>query len=123
MKPEPKRGEINTDFGLYVERPFHVVSMMRKHRYLDLIGRNLVIKTPNGFKSQVFYFDQKSKTIKSDMHKSLSFDIRSAGRTNNMQVWNTNSHWFQLFRYVGQNLVNVKDKRVLDVSGNKDREG
>ena len=51
LKPEPKKGELNTEFGLYVERPFHIVSQMPFHRYLDILGRNLVIKTPNGRKT------------------------------------------------------------------------
>lgn len=48
IKPEPKKGELNTEFGLYVERPFHIVSHMPSQRYLDMVGSNLVIKTPNG---------------------------------------------------------------------------
>ena len=51
MKPEPKKGQLNRYFGLYVERNFHVVSRLGKRRYLDIINRNLVIKTPNGFKT------------------------------------------------------------------------
>jgi hypothetical protein len=65
MRAIPKKGQKNLDFGFYVERPFHIVSEMPSHRYLDMIGRNLVIKTPNGRKSQMFWFDQRSKTIKS----------------------------------------------------------
>jgi len=64
-KPEPKKGELNKDFGLYVEREFHVVTFMASGRYLDLINNNIVLKTPNGFSSQRWFFDQKSKTIKS----------------------------------------------------------
>jgi len=46
---EPVKGELNTDFGLYVERDFYVVSELKDNRYLDLINnRNMVIKTPNG---------------------------------------------------------------------------
>jgi hypothetical protein len=46
---EPKKGELNKDFGLYVERPFHIVSQLSSHRYLEVIdNRNMVIKTPNG---------------------------------------------------------------------------
>jgi hypothetical protein len=46
---EPKKGELNKDFGLYVERPFYIVSELGEHRYLDLINnRNMVIKTRNG---------------------------------------------------------------------------
>lgn len=94
MRPEPKKGELNTDFGFFVERPFHIVSEMRSHRYLDMLGRNLVIKTSNGKTSQVFWFDQRSKTIKSQFKRGWSFDIQNAGRTANMQMWNTNSGWF-----------------------------
>jgi hypothetical protein len=54
---EPKKGELNEDFGLYVERPFYISSAMDSHRYLDLINnRNMVIKTPNGRKTQIWYF-------------------------------------------------------------------
>ena len=46
---EPKKGEMNTKFGLYVERDFHIVSALGNNKYLDLINnRNMVIKTPNG---------------------------------------------------------------------------
>jgi len=31
---EPKKGELNEDFGFYVERPFHIVSMLPRRRYL-----------------------------------------------------------------------------------------
>jgi hypothetical protein len=65
LPAEPKKGQKNKDFGLYVERPFHIVSQAGRHRYLDLISRNLVIKIANGRKTQLFWFDQRSKTIKS----------------------------------------------------------
>lgn len=34
FKGEPKKGELNEDFGFYVERPFHIVSMLPRRRYL-----------------------------------------------------------------------------------------
>ena len=34
---EPVKGELNTDFGLFVDRDFYVVSAMKSHRYIDLI--------------------------------------------------------------------------------------
>jgi hypothetical protein len=56
-KREPIKGELNKKFGLYVERDFYAVSAMGDHRYLDLINnRNMVIKTPNGRKTQIWYF-------------------------------------------------------------------
>jgi hypothetical protein len=46
---EPKKGELNKEFGLYVERDFNVISAMKPNRYLEVINnRNMVIKTPNG---------------------------------------------------------------------------
>lgn len=65
LKNDPKKGELNLDFGLYVERHFHIISGMASGRYLDINGRDLVINAPNGKASQKWYFDQKSKTIKS----------------------------------------------------------
>jgi hypothetical protein len=91
---EPKKGELNEKFGLYVERDFYVVSELDSHRYLDIINnRNLVIKTPNGRKTQRWYFHQQSLTIRTRLNNQ-SFDIKSAGRTNDMQIWSTNSGWF-----------------------------
>jgi hypothetical protein len=94
MPAEPKKGELNERFGLYVERDFYIVSEMPTNKYLDLINkRNMVIKTSNGRKTQIWYFDQKSLTIKTRLNNQ-SFDIKSAGKTNDMQIWSTNSGWF-----------------------------
>ena len=87
---EPKKGELNKDFGLYVDRTFHIVSEMNSHRYLDLINnRNMVIKTKNGRNTQEWWFDQASLTIKTRLNNQ-SFDIQNSGKTNNMQIWSTN---------------------------------
>jgi membrane carboxypeptidase/penicillin-binding protein PbpC len=91
---EPVKGELNKMFGLYVERPFYIISELNEHRYLDLINnRNMVIKTRNGRNTQTWYFDQRSLTIKTKLNNQ-SWDIKSAGKTNNMQIWSTNSGWF-----------------------------
>jgi hypothetical protein len=122
-EPEPKKGELNKDFGLYVERPFHVSTKLPSGRYLDTIGNNIVIKTPNGFNTQQWYFDQKTRTIKSVGNAGKSWDIKNAGKSNNLQVWNTNSGWFQFFKYEVENFVNIHSGKVLDVAGGKDAEG
>jgi hypothetical protein len=120
---EPTKGQLNIRFGLYVERSFYIISRMTSGRYLDLINnRNMVIKTQNGRKTQEWYFDQRSLTIKTRLNNQ-SWDIQSAGRTRNMQVWSTNSGWFQIFMYRRQNFVNIQSKKVLDVTGNRDQEG
>jgi hypothetical protein len=92
-KRDPIKGELNEDFGLYVERPFFIVSEMSNHRYLDLIGRNFVIKTRNGRTSQQWWFHQQSLTIKSKS-MSQSWDIKSSGKSQDIQVWSTNSNWW-----------------------------
>jgi hypothetical protein len=82
----------------------------------------MVIKTPNGRNTQVWWFDQASLTIKTKLNNQ-SFDIQNSGKTNNMQVWSTNSNWWQFFQYKDEQFVNYVNKKVLDVSGGKDTEG
>jgi len=123
MPAEPKKGELNKKFGLFVERDFYIVSQLASHRYLDLINnRNMVIKVPNGRNTQKWYFDQKSLTIKTRLNNQ-SWDIQSAGKTNNMQVWSTNSGWFQVFKYEKGQFINWTNSKVLDVFQAKDEEG
>jgi hypothetical protein len=93
-KGEPGPGELNEDFGLVVDRDFYVVSKMSSGRYLDLINnRNFVIKTRNGRKSQLWYFHQQSLTIRS-RYNNQSWDIKTSGKTADMQIWSTNSGWW-----------------------------
>jgi membrane carboxypeptidase/penicillin-binding protein PbpC len=116
---EPKKGELNKDFGLYVERDFYVVSELSTHRYLDLINnRNFVIKVSNGRNTQRWYFDQKSLTIKTRLNNQ-SWDIKSAGKTRDMQVWSTNSGWFQIFKYVSEGKESDTSSDLEKCSGNK----
>lgn len=91
---EPTKGQLNKDFGLIVERPFYIVSAMSSGRYLDILGNNVVIKTANGYNTQRWIFDQKTKTIKSVGMSNRSLDIQSAGKSANLQVWSTNSGWW-----------------------------
>jgi hypothetical protein len=82
----------------------------------------MVIKTKNGRKTQVWYFHQQSLTIRT-RYNNQSFDIKNAGKTNDMQIWSTNSGWFQLFKYENKQFVNWTNSKVLDVTGSKDNEG
>jgi hypothetical protein len=122
-KGEPTKGQLNERFGLYVERDFYVVSSLPDNRYLDLINnRNMVIKTQNGRRTQVWYFHQQSLTIRT-RYNNQSWDIKSAGRTNNMQIWSTNSGWFQVFKYQNSQFINWSNNKALSVAGTKDIEG
>jgi hypothetical protein len=93
-KGEPTKGELNEDFGLYVERDFYIVTQLPSGRYLDLINnKNMVIKTANARKTQTWYFHQASLTIRT-RYNNQSWDIKSSGRTRDMQIYSTNSKWW-----------------------------
>jgi hypothetical protein len=47
-KRDPVKGELNEDFGIYVDRTFYIQTQMKSKRLLDILGRNFVIKTRNG---------------------------------------------------------------------------
>jgi hypothetical protein len=86
----------------------------------------MVIKTENGRNTQVWWFDQKSLTIRTKLNNQ-SWDIKSAGNTEEMQIWSTNSGWFQIFKYDGEHFTTWDGRRnksrALDVDGSKDEEG
>jgi hypothetical protein len=92
---EPGKGELNEEYGLYIERPFYIISSLGENRYMDVINeRDLVIKTPNEYDSQKWYFDQRTLTIKNKMFSHKSLDINGSGKTTDMQIWNTNGKWW-----------------------------
>jgi hypothetical protein len=131
-KPEPKpeepkppgKGELNVEFGMYVEREFYIISSLGENRYLDVIDqRKVVIKTPNEYDSQKWWFDQKTKSIRNKMYKDRSLDIANGGQSDDLQLWHANGHWFQVFKFQSNYFVNVKDERVFTVEGAKDTEG
>jgi hypothetical protein len=122
-KGEPGKGELNEDFGLYVERDFYVQTAMGSGRYLDLINnRNFVIKIRNGRPTQKWYFHQQTLTIRS-RYNNQSWDIQNSGKTSNMQIWSTNSGWWQIFKFEVDRFVNIQNRKNLDVVGAKDEEG
>lgn len=96
-KGQPKKGELNEDFGFYVERPFHIVSMLPRRRYLQRVdpatSQEIKIKQPNSYKSQVWYFDQKTLTIKCQAN-GQSLNINNNGRSNNLNTRNTQDNWY-----------------------------
>jgi hypothetical protein len=121
---EPGKGELYEEFGLYILRPFFLISAVGENRYLDVVDeRNIVIKTPNEYDSQKWMFDYKSKTIINLMYKDKSLDITNGGKSNDMQLWKTNGNWFQQFQWINHYLKNVQDNRVLEVKNGEDKEG
>lgn len=84
---DPKKGEFNEKYGLYVERPFHIVSELKGNRYLDLrSNRYMVTNSRSKSVDQIWYFDQKSLTIRSKNANEQVFAIERSGTTNNMET-------------------------------------
>jgi len=92
-KGEPTTGEWNKEYGLKVNIDFHIVSTLGKGRYVDYLGRNLVIKMQNGRTSQKWYFHQPSRTIRS-RPTNQSIDIHNSGKSNHLQYYSTSSRWW-----------------------------
>jgi len=65
-------------------------------RVVEAVGSNLKLRRYNRgrVRQQTFKFDIKSKTIKSEYHKSYSIDIQSNGSSSNLRVTTTNSRWW-----------------------------
>jgi hypothetical protein len=100
-KGEPTKGQMNERFGVKVDIDFYVISALGGHRYLDAINNNpsdLVIKTRNIRRTQVWYFHQKSMTFRTK-YNNQSFNIKNSGKSDDMQIFYTNSKWFQMFKY------------------------
>jgi hypothetical protein len=111
-------------YQIHLGRAFIIRSRMPMQRVLTLTGgRNLVIKTHNRQdNNQIFFLDPDTKTLKSVAQNTKSIDIQGSGTSSNLQIWNTNARWFQLFKYDNGAIVNIKDGRAMDVSGNVDRD-
>ena len=92
-KGEPKKGELNEQYGFLVDTDFFLESQLQSKRFLDVLGSNMVIKTRNGRKTQLWYFHQPSRTIKT-RNNNYSFHIASNGGGKNMQIYSTNSNWW-----------------------------
>lgn len=115
---------LHEDYGFHINRPFYIVTKMGSGRALEVQeGGNLVLKWKKfGGVSQQFVFDNPTKTIKSKQYPEKSIDIQSAGRSSNLQIWNTNGRWFEIFRIKKEMIVNERGK-VIDVAGGEDKEG
>jgi hypothetical protein len=50
-------------------------------------------------------------------------NINGNGGSVNLNTRNTQSNWFQQFKYDGQYIVNIGNNKVLDIQGGHDKEG
>jgi hypothetical protein len=87
---------MNKDFGFEMNRPFYIRSRMPMGRVIEWAGSGHIhIRSYRaGQKSQQFYFDGITKTVKSNNWKSHSINIVSDGKSNHVTMSGTNSRWF-----------------------------
>jgi hypothetical protein len=92
-------------------------------RVAELQGAsNIFLKRyAKGRTAQQFWFDNVSKTIKSQQYKDRSLNIQSNGGGQTLGMTTTNSRWWQIFRLDGAYIKNEKGK-VMDVHGGVDAE-
>lgn len=110
---------LNKAFGFFVNRPFYISSLLPMRRVVSVRGSNLVINPRQKSNRQHFFFDSKTKTLKSVAYKGKSISIQSEGRSNNLRLDKTNARWFQLFKVKGNAIISEKGK-AMDVSGGRD---
>jgi hypothetical protein len=56
-QPDPKKGEFNKEFGLFVGRYFSLTSGLKSGRVLDITRGRIVIKKWTNSKTQQWFFD------------------------------------------------------------------
>jgi hypothetical protein len=79
---------LNEEFGFHINRPFYLVSELPFNRVAECIGaNNIVIKRyAKGRVAQQFYFDEVSKTIRSQQWKNYALEIQSNGGSSNLRA-------------------------------------
>jgi hypothetical protein len=85
-KAEPTKG-LNKEFGMHIGRPFYLVSRLPMKRVAECVGANNVQlkRYVKGRLGQQFYFDQASKTIRSQQWKNYAMEIQNNGRSKNLR--------------------------------------
>jgi len=87
---------MNKKFGFQINRPFYLRSRSPMGRFVECWGASNIILSNyvKGKLGMQFYFDEVSKTIKSQQWKDRSITIQSNGRSYNLYMTTTNSRWF-----------------------------
>jgi hypothetical protein len=88
---------VNEEFGFHINRPFYLVSRLPMKRVAEVHGANNVWlkRYAKGRVAQQFYFDQVSKTIRSQQWKNYCMSIQSNGGNNNLRfISNCKSRWW-----------------------------
>jgi len=88
---------LNEEFGFYINRPFYMVSRLPLHRVIEAIGANNLVQKryTKGRLAQQFWFEEKTKTIRSQQWKNYCMQIQSNGGSTNVQMISSiTSRWW-----------------------------
>jgi len=95
-KPVPSKG-YSDDFGFHINRPFYIVSELPFNRVAECVGANNVAlkRWRKNVLGQQYYFDEVSKTIRSQQWKNYAMAIQSNGGSANLHFTSgINSRWW-----------------------------
>jgi hypothetical protein len=85
------------DFGFHANRPFYIRSRLPMKRVAMCHGANNIDirRWVKNNKTQQFFFDPKTKTIRSNHWKNYAIEIQSNGKSNNIRATSgINSRWW-----------------------------
>lgn len=89
-----KTGELNTQWGFRINTDFYIQTALASRRIADNIGNNLILKTRNSFKTQVWYFGNQYKMIRSRASTNNVLNISSNGNGENLDIAGQNRNWW-----------------------------
>lgn len=118
-----KKGQMSREFGFKYMTYFYIVSRTKEARVLEVVGSRLVIKKlVKNRKSQQFYFDSVSKTIKCVAYTSKSLWYNKSTKYLEFRI--TDSTWYQMWKFSGHYLVNYRHSDlVVSINGKTGGEG
>lgn len=110
---------MNKKFGFIVERDFYLVTALPSGRFLSRVAENkLKIKVRNGMTNQKWWFDQKTKTVRSRQIPSQAWNILGNGGQKNLSITTANTnYWWQSFKYENNRVINLKNTLNFSVDG------
>jgi hypothetical protein len=94
VKPDPKKGDFITDYGLYHLRDFYIISAMPSRRYLDRLGSKVVIKVPNNRASQVWRFDHRTRGITAKENPAYALHMQNNGKGQAIEMARAAAQWW-----------------------------
>jgi hypothetical protein len=72
----------------------------------------------------MWYFDYNSRTIKSRRdNRSIAIQNKGSGKNLESQGTETTNNWYQIWKFMGGQILNAFNNKAIDVFAGKDDEG